>query len=220
MSRVLVIGSSGGIGKELAEAFRTTGRDVVGLSRRSDGLNITDEDCVKSLLSGLNGPFERIVVATGALSALGTGPEKTLKALNADAMAEQFKINAIGPMLVLKHVAKLMPRDRRTVFVALSARVGSIGDNKLGGWYSYRASKAALNQFIRTASIEMARTHKHSICIALHPGTVATEFTKGYQYHSSVTPKIAAHNLFQVIENLTENDTGKFFDWAGERVPW
>lgn len=220
MTRILVVGASGGIGYSLANTLNDRGNQVVQLSRSVDGLDVTDEASVQSHIGGLQGPFDTVIVATGALSSGGKGPEKTLKALDASAMAQQFAVNAIGPMLVLKNVVKLLPREKRTVFVALSARVGSIGDNELGGWYSYRASKAALNQYLRTASIELARTHKHAICLALHPGTVATKFTENYRGHPTVAPDFAANNLLKIIDEATVEDNGKFFDWAGKEVPW
>ncbi len=220
MANVLVIGASGGIGSTLANTLTTRGDHVVSLSRSSDGLDVTDEASVATHLGRLQGPFDVVIVATGALASTDAGPEKSLKALDPEAMAKQFAINAIGPMLVLKHVAPLMPRQKRAVFAALSARVGSIGDNKLGGWYSYRASKAALNQFIRTASIELARSHRYAICLALHPGTVATKFTANYPNQQAVAPETAAQNLLKIIDRVTEKDTGKFYDWAGKEVPW
>jgi NAD(P)-dependent dehydrogenase (short-subunit alcohol dehydrogenase family) len=122
--------------------------------------------------------------------------------------------------LVLKHVQRLFPKDRRAVFAALSARVGSIGDNALGGWYSYRASKAALNQVIRTASIELGRSHPQMICAALHPGTVDSAFTQNYPQHKKVPALQAANNLLDVLDGLTPDETGGFFDWAGKEVPW
>lgn len=132
----------------------------------------------------------------------------------------QFALNAMGPALVLKHALRLMPRDRLTRFAALSARVGSIGDNKLGGWYSYRSAKAALNQLIRTASVE-ARSHKQAVVVALHPGTVATELTRKYMAsHPAVTPAEAAANLLTVLDALTPEATGGFYDWAGKQVAW
>lgn len=220
MARVLVVGASGGIGKSLTDAVSARGDQVVKLSRSNDGLDVTDDASIQATIGSLQGAFDTVIVATGALASGGKGPEKTLKALDARSMAEQFSVNAIGPMLVLKHVLRLMPRNKRAVFAALSARVGSIGDNELGGWYSYRASKAALNQYIRTASIELARTHKHAICLALHPGTVATKFTENYRNHPTVAPELAANNLLKIIDEAKVEDTGKFFDWAGKEVPW
>jgi NAD(P)-dependent dehydrogenase (short-subunit alcohol dehydrogenase family) len=142
-----------------------------------------------------------------------------LKALGAAELASQFAVNAVGPALVLKHALRLMPRDRRSVFAALSARVGSIGDNGLGGWYSYRAAKAALNQLLKTASVEIARSHRQAVIAALHPGTVDTPFTVGYG-HDKVLPAVAAANVVAVIDGLTPADTGGFFDYAGRPVPW
>ncbi len=220
MDRALLIGSSGGIGTALVAALAARGVDVTGLSRSGDGLDLTDEGSIARVLEPLQPPFDLILVATGALEIDGTGPEKSLRALDPGALAAQFALNATGPALVLKHALRLMPRDRRAVFAALSARVGSIGDNRLGGWYSYRASKAALNQLIRTASVEVARTHGQAVCVTLHPGTVATGFTAKYAPANAVPPADAARNLLGVIDGLTPEDTGGFFDWAGQRVPW
>jgi NAD(P)-dependent dehydrogenase (short-subunit alcohol dehydrogenase family) len=136
-------------------------------------------------------------------------------------MASQFALNAIGPALVLKHMVRHLPRDRVSRFAVLSARVGSIGDNALGGWYSYRAAKTALNQLIHTASIEVARTHPQSIVVALHPGTVDTALTAAHAGgHPTVIPAVAATNLLAVLDRLTPADTGGFFDWKGETIPW
>lgn len=221
MARALVIGASGGIGAALVRALEARGGAVTGLSRRGDGLDVTDEASVAAALSRLEGPFDMVLVATGALAPPGKGPEKSLRHLEGGQIAAQFALNAMGPVLVLKHALRLMPRDGRAVFAALSARVGSIGDNGLGGWYSYRASKAALNQLIHTGAIEVARTHRQAICVTLHPGTVDTGF--GAEFHrgmQTVTPDAAAANLLRVIDGLTPADTGGFFDWSGARVPW
>lgn len=221
MERALIIGASGGIGSAVAEALRQRGYGVTGLSRRQDGLDVTREETIRSALVRLEGPFDLVLVATGALEIGAGSPEKTMKTLDPDAMADQFALNAIGPALVLKHAMGLLPRRRRCVFAALSARVGSIGDNRLGGWVSYRASKAALNQVIRTAAIELARTHPEAICVALHPGTVRTRFTEKYLgRHPSVPADTAAENLLAVLQGLTPQDSGGFFDWAGKAVPW
>ena len=160
-------------------------------------------------------------MASGALEIDGARPEKALKQVTAQAMTDQFALNCIGPSLVLKHAVRLLPRDRRCVFAALSARVGSISDNGFGGWYSYRTAKAALNQMIHTGAIELARSHREAVCVALHPGTVATAFTAKYLgRHPSVPPQEAAQNLLAVTDGLTPADSGQFFDWQGKRVPW
>jgi len=221
MENALVIGASGGVGAALVAALAARGCAVTGLSRRDHGLDVTDEGSVAAALAALSGPFDLILVATGALELGGRGPEKSLRQIDAGAMVAQFRLNCVGPALVLRHAPRLLPRDRRCVFAALSARVGSIGDNRAGGWYAYRAAKAALNQVVRTGAIELARTHPGAICVALHPGTVATPLTARYaRGHARVTPDDAAGNLLGVIDRLTARDTGLFFDWRGERVPW
>ena len=220
MRRALVIGASGGIGRALVQELQRDGHHVTTLSRSVDGFDITDEACIIESMSRVTGPFETIFVATGALEIGPHGPEKQLRALRPDALAEQFALNAIGPALVLKHVLQHIPLDRRAVFAALSARVGSIGDNRLGGWYSYRASKAALNQLIHTAAIEVARSHKQAICVVLHPGTVATRFTENYPGHAAVPADKAASNLLAVINKLSQAHNGGFFDRTGADVEW
>lgn len=217
--RALVVGASGGIGAAVSAELEASGFAVTRLSRRNDGLDITSEDSIISHLARLAPGYDLVFVAVGIL-ADHSGPEKTLKAVTAREMSQLFAVNAIGPSLILKHALPLFRRDRRIVFAALSARVGSIGDNALGGWYSYRASKAALNQMIHTAAIELKRSHKHLICVALHPGTVVTEFTQNYRNHTAVPAGDAAENLVAVLNALTVDDTGEFFDWAGKPVPW
>lgn len=219
--RVLIIGASGGIGAALASHARARGDDVTALSRSGQGLDITDPASVDATLGALTGPFEAVIVATGALSINGAQPEKSLRALTRSAFEDHFRLNAIGPALVLRHVARLMPRDRRAVFAALSARVGSIGDNRAGGWYAYRAAKAALNQIVHTGAIELARSNPHLACVVLHPGTVATGLTEAYAArHPAVPPQTAATNLWRVMDGLTPRDTGQFQDWAGQSIPW
>lgn len=223
MKRALVIGDSGGIGAAVAQALegRLGVDQVVGLSRSRDGLDVTDESSISDHLGALTGHFDLIFVATGALAPPNQTPEKTLNNLSGQAMQQQFAINAIGPALILKHAVRLLPKAQRSVFAALSARVGSIGDNRLGGWYSYRASKAALNQILHSAAIEIARTHRMAICVALHPGTVATPFTQNYQNrHPTDPPALAAERLLSVADQLDPKDTGGFFDQHGQSVPW
>jgi len=221
MEKALIIGASGGIGSAISNALTTRGVAVTGLSRSEHGLDVTNEASVAEHLGGLEGPFDLIFVATGALEINGSQPEKTLKHLTAEAMLDQFKLNTVGPALVLKHSVRLLPRRAPATFAALSARVGSIGDNRMGGWYSYRTAKAAVNQMLHGAAIELARTHKDLICVALHPGTVQTAFTEKYVGHNpSVPASEAAENLLAVLERLTPDDTGKFFDWQGKEVSW
>ncbi|MEO0371980.1 MAG: SDR family NAD(P)-dependent oxidoreductase [Pseudomonadota bacterium] len=221
MENALIIGASGGIGSALADALAGQGVQVTGLSRRADDLDITDEVSVSNAMQALEGPYDLIFVATGGLEISGFGPEKTIKDVTAAAMLAQFKLNTMGPALILKHAQRLLPKDRRAVFAALSARVGSIGDNQLGGWYSYRTAKAALNQIVHGAAIELGRSHKQAICVALHPGTVATSLTQKYAgRHPTVSPDEAALNLIHVMNGLTPADTGGFFDWQGKRIPW
>lgn len=219
--RALVIGASGGIGAALVRALMGDGWHVTGLSRSQGGFDITDEAAVIAGLAPLSPGFDRLIVATGALALSGTAPEKTLRNLNPLAMAAQFATNAIGPALVLKHGLRLVRRDQPALIAALSARVGSIGDNGLGGWYSYRAAKAALNQLIHTAAIEIARSHPAAAVVALHPGTVETPLTHGYRgSHPALSPDQAATHLMAVMADLTAAETGGFFDWQGTRVPW
>lgn len=221
MKRVLVIGASGGVGGAVARACRLRGDEVTTLSRSADGFEITQEASVADHLEQLDGPFDLVLVATGALEIDGAAPEKSIKAVTARAMMDQFAVNALGPALVLRHAADMLPRDRSGVIAVLSARVGSIGDNRIGGWVSYRSAKAAVNQIVHTTAIELRRTHKHVVCVSLHPGTVATPFTQKYLgRHPAVTPDEAAQNLLNVISALTPDQTGQFFDWAGEAVPW
>ena len=219
--RALILGASGGIGGALTDALRARGAEVVGLSRRHDGFDLTDEASVARAAAGLAGPFDLIVNATGALQIGADRPEKTLAAVTAPAMAAQFALNAIGVALALRYFTPLMPRAGRSVFASLSARVGSIGDNRLGGWISYRAAKAAQNQILRTAAIEIARTRPEAIVVALHPGTVATGLSALYAgRHPTIAPERSAQALLAVIDRLTPAETGTFWDWQGRPVEW
>ena len=220
----VVIGASGGIGNALLEALQARGRfrAVIGLSRPE--LDLTDEGSIAQAarrVADMGAPG-LVIVASGLLHGPGVEPERTIRTLDPAAMATAFAVNAIGPALVLRHVLPLLPRDRRAVFAALSARVGSIADNRLGGWYSYRASKAALNQIIRTAAVELRRTHPQAICVAIHPGTVATglsrKFAKtGLQVQQ---PAEAASALLDMIDRLAPEQSGSFLDRFGAPIPW
>jgi len=220
VQNALIIGASGGIGGALANALEARGTTVMRLSKSGDGLDITDQASVDRALSATDEHFDYVIVASGILSPKGTGPEKSLDAIDAVAMAQVMAINAIGPALILCHAPRLLSRTGRSVVAVLSARVGSIGDNGLGGWYSYRASKAAVNQIVRTAAIEIGRKRKDAIVVALHPGTVETDFTREYPDHRKVTAAQAAQNLLRVIDELEPEQSGGFYDWSGETVPW
>jgi len=163
-----------------------------------------------------------VIDATGFLHDERQSPEKTWRQIDSGKLARSFALNAIGPALIMEHVLPRLPRTGKAVFATLSARVGSIGDNRLGGWYSYRASKAALNQLVRTAAVELARRAPDALCVALHPGTVATALSApfaatGVEVHSSAA---AAGHLLAVVDQLPADANGGFFDWRGSPVPW
>ena len=221
MTSALVIGASGGIGAAVATELETRGASVTRVSRSVDGLDVTDGASVASVMSTLSGPYDLVFVAVGALTPAGQPPEKSIKDMSVDAMAAAFAVNAAGPMMVLKHALPLIAKDRRAVIAVLSARVGSIGDNAIGGWHSYRASKAGLNQLVHGAAIEMKRTHKQAIAVCLHPGTVETPFTAKYagRHKTTPAPEAAAH-LLNVIDGLTGEHSGGFYDYAGKEIPW
>lgn len=219
--KALVIGATGGIGAAVYEQLHAEKWDVTGLSRSVDGFDLGKPATVERCLDRLTGPFDMIFVSVGILAPLWGAPEKSLAAIKPEDMMRVFAINTIGPALILRHASRLLPKDRRGVIATLSARVGSIGDNKIGGWHSYRASKAGLNQIVHGAAIELSRSHKHSVCVALHPGTVETAFTKDYaNRHKTVSADQAAQNLLRTIGALTPEQTGGFYDYAGAEIAW
>ena len=221
MERALVIGASGGIGAALAGQLAARGAKVVGLSRSGDGLDLRDPALIERVMGGVEGPFDAVLVATGILAPEGRVPEKALAAVDPVVMAEVMQVNALGPAMILRHMPRLLPRRGRSVLGVLSARVGSIGDNQMGGWHSYRASKAALNQIVRGAAIELSRSHREAVVAALHPGTVATPFTEAYSPpYEKLSPDGAAQRLLTVLDGLTPAETGRFWDHEGREVSW
>jgi len=230
--RAVIIGSSGGIGSALARQLAEDGFGVACLSRPRGrigdqgevSIDITNESSVAEAAARLadQGPYIIILVATGLLHDDKIAPEKTYRVLSQSTLQTYFAVNSIGPALVAKHFIPLLPKTGRCVFAALSARVGSIADNRLGGWYGYRASKAALNMLIKTLAIEVGRTRPGAICVGLHPGTVDTNLSKPFQ--PSVAPERlfmaddAARQLVNVFGNLTPADSGGCFSWNGERI--
>lgn len=224
----LVIGATGGIGGALVAALEARGGydRVVALSRSSDPpVDVCREPSIAAAADWLTqtaGAPGLIVDATGFLHDACFGPEKALAGIDPDHMAKAFAINATGPALLMKHFLPLLPRGERAVFATLSARVGSIGDNRLGGWHAYRASKAALNQLVRGAAIELGRKNRDAICVALHPGTVDTPLSQPFARSGLDVraPDVAAGEILDVIAGLTPDDTGGFFDHKGERVEY
>ncbi|MEC9344613.1 MAG: SDR family NAD(P)-dependent oxidoreductase [Pseudomonadota bacterium] len=223
----VVFGASGGIGSALVRRLRAEGTwgRVIGLGRDSDpAVNLLDEDSIAAAAEAAArlGEIRLVIIATGILHGRGLQPEKSLRQIDAAALAHAFAVNATGPALVAKHLLPRLPREGRAVFAALSARVGSIADNRLGGWYAYRASKAALNQFMHSAAIELARTRPEAICVALHPGTVDTGLSRPFSRQGLAVQDAdtAAGNLLRVIHGLRREQSGGFLDHRGEPVPW
>ena len=219
----VVAGASGGIGRAVCERLERDGSisEVIRLARPA--FDLSDEASVARAAAALpTGELRLVVNAAGLLHDDTGGPEKSLRHLDPAFLARTFAVNTIGPALLMKHFLPRLPRQGRAVFACLSARVGSIGDNRLGGWYGYRASKAALNQLVRTAAIELARTHPEALCVALHPGTVATRLSAPFARadQALLSPDEAATHLLAVVQELSPDDSGGFFDWRGAPVPW
>ena len=230
-TRAAVIGASGGIGGALATLLAARGAEVLCFSRSGAApqgmtaarLDVTDEASIAAAAEGA-GTLDLVIVATGALHGATLAPEKDMRALNADRLIESFRVNAVGPALVAKHFLPLLRRHAPTVFACLSARVGSIGDNRVGGWHGYRASKAALNMLLKTLAIETARKRPQAVILALQPGTVDTALSKPFQGavkpEHLFTPDQAAAHLLDVIDKATPDCSGALFDWRGERLPY
>ena len=220
MKRALIFGASGGIGGAIADNLSKLQWDVTTLSRSVNQFDVTDEDSVKAAFASVDGPFDFILIATGALE-INSPPEKSINSLSQSNMIEHFLTNAIGPANVLKHVRLFLDKKSSSVVSVLSARVGSIQDNKLGGWYSYRAAKAALNQIIKSFSIELSRSHPKACLLAIHPGTVDTNLTHKYaSKHPTKTSAEAAQNILDVTLDKDSSHTGRFYDWANDEIPW
>ncbi|MBV0933320.1 SDR family NAD(P)-dependent oxidoreductase [Marinobacterium weihaiense] len=238
----VLVGASGGIGRALLEALLADERvaRVHALSRSApadaealqaqqgdrltlESIDLTDESSMAAAAEQLKDTAPQLVlVATGLLHTDGHPPEKSWRALNADYFHQQMQINALAPALLAKHLIPLLPRNQRAVFAALSARVGSIGDNHLGGWYSYRASKAALNMLLRCTAIEAKRRWPQLVVAGLHPGTVDTPLSQPFQARvpegKLFTPAFAAESLLQVVDGLSPEQSGQVFAWDGQRI--
>ncbi|MBM6581999.1 SDR family NAD(P)-dependent oxidoreductase [Microvirga sp. BT689] len=236
-SRALVVGASGGVGSAVTKLLAREGFEAVhALSRKGQAdeqpgvhagpIDIEHESSIAAAAEAVRegAPLRLVLVATGLLHDATLQPEKTYRSLDPEFLARSFRVNAIGPALVAKHMLPLLPKHGRSIFAVISARVGSIEDNRLGGWYGYRASKAALNQFVRSLAVELRRQKPEALCVALHPGTVDTAlsqpFQGGVESEKLFTSAYAAERLLTVLNGLTATDTGQFFAWDGQRIPF
>ena len=226
-STALVLGT-GGLGTALAHALSAQHSQVLRLGRRSSpAMDYADEASMANAAAWTaaqctHAPLRLLVVATGFLHGEAGQPERSWTQLQAAYLSEVFWVNAIGPALVMKHFLPLLPRQGPCAAVFLSAKVGSIGDNGLGGWYGYRAAKAALNQLVKTASIEQARRNREAAIVALHPGTVATPLSEPFGKNGLNVrpPEVAAAEIAQVLQSLGPQDNGRFVDYQGQTLPW
>jgi NAD(P)-dependent dehydrogenase (short-subunit alcohol dehydrogenase family) len=229
----VVIGASGGIGQAFVKQLSAIDRvkTIYAFSRskvsyandkiKAGHIDITDEQSIQQAAQSCDGDIHLIIIATGMLHDSQSLPEKSLRDLNFNAMQTCFAINTLGPAVVAKYFLPLIPREGKSVFAALSARVGSISDNGIGGWYSYRASKTALSMMLKNAAIETGRKYKDAVIIGLHPGTVDTSLSKPFQSHVAhdiFTPEQAADYLLTVVDQISAYDSGKCFDWKSEEV--
>ncbi len=236
-SQAVIFGVSGGIGAAVAARLADDPSiERIYLGSRNPApqtearrvpfaFDLTDEASIAAAAAKVEGPIDLVFIASGLLHrAGGPAPEKAYRALDGAAMAEVFAVNTIGPALIAKHFLPLLSRERRAVFAALSARVGSIADNRLGGWHSYRASKAALNMLLVNFAIELRRTHPHAIVAGLHPGTVdsalSAPFQRGVAPEKLFSPDASAAYLLGVLNQLSPEDSGGIFAWDGARIPY
>lgn len=224
----IIIGASGGIGAALARMAEQAGGQVIGLARSFAGdghIDLEQEASIAAAAGRIKDAGlvpHRVIIATGLLHADGKGPEKSLKDIDAGWMARNYAVNAIGPALVAKHFVPLMPRKQPAILAAIGARVGSISDNRLGGWYGYRAAKAALHMTIRNIAIEWGRRNDQAIAVALHPGTIDTALSKPFQGNVAegrlFDANYCAERLLAVLSSLSPADSGQIFAWDGARI--
>ena len=192
-------------------------------------LDVTREESIEAAAAAVAGEVERLHLVVNCAGVLhdarnGIAPEKRLAEVSLRALQQTFAVNAFGPLLVARHFERLLAHGERAVFASISARIGSIGDNRLGGWYAYRGSKAAQNMFTRTLAVEWQRSRRNVICVALHPGTTDTALSRPFQ--SNVPPEKlfsterTVRQLLAVIDRLQPGDTGRFLAWDGAEIPW
>jgi NAD(P)-dependent dehydrogenase (short-subunit alcohol dehydrogenase family) len=223
--RALVVGATGAIGAALLQQLQADPRcaAVVGVSRQSTpGLDLLSEPSIQACAQALaeQGPFHLVLDATGALTLNGRGPEKRLDELDATHLLHALHLNAVGPGLLLKHFAPLLASGQRVIWGKLSARVGSIEDNRKGGWYGYRAAKAALNMLLQTAAIELSRRRPLLVVAALQPGTVQSALSQPFVGQDALSPDDAAARLLSVLDALHPTGRAQFVDHQGQCIPW
>ncbi|MEO1598984.1 MAG: SDR family NAD(P)-dependent oxidoreductase [Pseudomonadota bacterium] len=231
----LVAGASGGIGAALVQALAADPacREVLAASRAGTGpegakirplpLDLTDPGSIETAAAQTDPDLRLVICATGYLHGAAGGPEKSWRQIEPEALAHAFAINATGPAILARHLLPRLPRKERAIFAALSARVGSISDNRAGGWYGYRASKAALNQILKCLAIEASRSMRSLVVAGLQPGTVRTDLSAPFRSQTApedlFEPGIAAAQLLAVLDSLSPAQSGRVFDWAGREVP-
>ncbi|MDD2729188.1 SDR family NAD(P)-dependent oxidoreductase [Malikia sp.] len=221
----LVLGTSGAIGQAFVTRLRSDPRcaGVTALSRGSQpAFDLMDPASIERLAPALaeQGPFQLVLDATGALTLNGRGPEKRLDDLNAQALLDAMSVNAIGPALLLQQLLPRLASGERVIWAKLSARVGSIEDNRKGGWYGYRASKAALNMLLQTAAIEITRRRPLAVVAALQPGTVRSGLSRPFVGEQALDPLDSAGRLLRVLDGLEPDGRARFVDHAGQAIPW
>lgn len=221
--RALVIGASGAIGRAFEQALRADARcgEVLAVTRTQPlAWDLRDAQSIETLAQRLSGPLHLVIDATGALTLDGRGPEKRLQELEAPHLLASLQVNAVGPALLLRHLSPLLARDERVVWAKLSARVGSIEDNHKGGWYGYRAAKAALNQLLQTAAIELARQRPQMVVAALQPGTVRSPLSRPFVGDAATAPQVSVQGLLGALDALEATGRAHFVDYAGRVIPW
>ena len=221
--RALVIGASGSIGQAFCQALRADPRcsEVQALRRGTPiDWDLGDEASLAALAAQVQGPLHLVVDATGALMLDGQGPEKRLQELDAQRLLRSLQLNAVGPALLLRHLSPLLARGERVIWAKLSARVGSIEDNHKGGWYGYRAAKAALNQLLQTAAIELSRQRPLAVVAALQPGTVRSALSQPFVGDDALAPSQSVHGLLQALDAAPATGRALFLDYRGQSIPW
>ena len=223
----VVIGNSGSIGSAIEKELSDQGfKNIIGFNRSSNPrLDLLNEETIAQsaqFIKDKDIPVSLVFDATGLLHDDNNMPEKTYKNIDQIFMRKNFEINVMGPALIMKYFLPLLDKEEKSIFASISAKVGSISDNRYGGWYSYRASKAALNQMIKTASIEMKMKNLNAICLAIHPGTVESKLSKPFQKNDLTiqSPQEYASNIFKILNSSTSKDTGSFYNWDGKIIDW